>query len=78
MQLYNNQLLKAQDYVLVYMYTTAYKHMHMLMNIIIAMYVPGLKVGRMTWVTWVTFLEGQVGLIRRLNYLDVTRISHVL
>ena len=24
------------------------------------------------------FLEGQVGLIRKLNYLDVTRISHVL
>ena len=22
------------------------------------------------------FLEGQVGLIRKLNYLDVTRISH--
>ena len=45
---------------------------------------PGLKVGRMTqtiWVTWVTFLVGQVGLIRKLNYLDVTRISnrsHVL
>ena len=45
---------------------------------------PGLKVGRMTrtiWVTWVTFLVGQVGLIHKLNYLDVTRIfnrSHVL
>ena len=44
----------------------------------------GLKVGRMTrtiWVTWVTFLVGQVGLIYKLNYLDVTRIfnrSHVL
>ena len=24
------------------------------------------------------FLEGQVGLIRKLNYLDVTWISHVL
>ena len=24
------------------------------------------------------FLEGQVGLIRKLNYLDVNRISHVL
>ena len=24
------------------------------------------------------FLEGQVGLIHKLNYLDVTRISHVL
>ena len=38
---------------------------------------PGLKVGRMTrtmWVTWVTFLMGQVGLIHKLNYLDVTRI----
>ena len=37
----------------------------------------GLKVGRMTrtmWVTWVTFLMGQVGLIHKLNYLDVTRI----
>ena len=37
--------------------------------------------GRMTrtiWVTWVTFLEGQVGFICKLNYLDVTRISHVL
>ena len=43
--------------------------------------VSGLKVGRMTraiWVTWVTFLEGQVGLVRKLNYLDVTWISHVL
>ena len=45
---------------------------------------PGLKVGRMTrniWVTWVTFLVGQVGLICKLNYQDVTRIfnrSHVL
>ena len=45
--------------------------------------VPGLKVGRMTrtiWVTWVTFLVGQLGLIHKLNYLDVTRIfnrSHV-
>ena len=42
---------------------------------------PGLKVGWMTqttWVTWVTFLEGQKGLIHKLNYLDVTRISHVL
>ena len=44
----------------------------------------GLKVGRMTrtiWVTWVTFLVGQVVLIRKLNYLDVTQIfsrSHVL
>ena len=44
----------------------------------------GLKVGQMTqtiWVTWVTFLVGQVGLIHKLNYLDVTRIfnrSHVL
>ena len=44
----------------------------------------GLKVGRMTrtiWVTWVTFLVGQVGLIHKLNYLDVTWIfnrSHVL
>ena len=44
----------------------------------------GLKVGRMTrtiWVTRVTFLMGQVGLIRKLNYLDVTQIlnrSHVL
>ena len=33
---------------------------------------------RTVWVTWVTFLEGQVGFIRKLNYLDVTRISHVL
>ena len=24
------------------------------------------------------FLEGQVGLIHKLSYLDVTRISHVL
>ena len=44
----------------------------------------GLKVGQMTrtiWVTWVTFLVGQAGLICKLNYLDVTRIfirSHVL
>ena len=47
-------------------------------------YTPGLKVGRMTrtiWVTWVNFLVGQVGLIHKLNYLDVTRIfnrSHFL
>ena len=37
--------------------------------------------GQMTWtiwVIWVTFLEGQVGLICKLNYMDVTRISHVL
>ena len=42
---------------------------------------PGLKVGWMTraiWVTWVTFLVGQVGLICKLNCLDVTSISHVL
>ena len=35
----------------------------------------GLKVGQMTWtiwVTWVAFLVGQVGLICKLNYLDVT------
>ena len=44
----------------------------------------GLKVGWMTqtiWVIWVTFLVGQVGLIHKLNYLDVTWIfnrSHVL
>ena len=40
----------------------------------------GLKVSRMTWtiwVTWVTFLEGQVGIMHKLNYLDVTQISHV-
>ena len=40
----------------------------------------GLKVGRMIrtiWVTWVTFLEGQVSLICKLNYLDVTRIYHM-
>ena len=40
-----------------------------------------LKVGQMTrtiWVTWVTFLESQMGLIYKLNYLDVIRISHVL
>ena len=29
------------------------------------------------WVTWVTLI-GQVGLILKLNYLDVTQISHVL
>ena len=41
-------------------------------------YVSGLKEGRMTrtiWGTWVTFLVDQVSLIRKLNYLDVTRIS---
>ena len=40
-------------------------------------YVAGLKVGRMIrtmWVTWVTILMGQVGIIHKLNYLDVTRI----
>ena len=47
-------------------------------------YVAGLKVGQMTQtirVTWVTFLVGQVGIIRKIIYLDVTRIfnrSHVL
>ena len=38
----------------------------------------GLKVGQMTktiWVTWVTFLVGQVGLICKPYYLDVTRIA---
>ena len=42
-------------------------------------YIAGLKVGKITqtvWVTWVTFFEGQVGLIRKLNCLDLTRISH--
>ena len=42
--------------------------------------LPELKVGQMTqtiWVTWVTILEGQVGLIHKLNYLNVTRILHV-
>ena len=29
---------------------------------------------RTIWVTWVTFLVGQVGLICKLNYLDGTRI----
>ena len=35
----------------------------------------------MMWVTWITFLMGQVGLIRKLNYLDATLIfnrSHVV
>ena len=44
--------------------------------IVIVYSYTGLKVGWMTrtmWVTWVTFLMGQVGLIRKLNYLDVTR-----
>ena len=44
-------------------------------KILLAKYMSGLKVGRMTrtiWVIWVTFLEGQVGLICKLNYLDVT------
>ena len=43
--------------------------------------ISGLKVGQMTWtiwVTWVTFLVGQVGLIHKPHYLDVTQISHVL
>ena len=50
---------------------------------VLSKFSTGLKVGRMTrtiWVTWVTFLVGQVGLIHKLNYLDVTRIfnrSHV-
>ena len=37
----------------------------------------GLKVSRVTrtiWVTWVTFFVDQVGLIRKLNLLDVTQI----
>ena len=36
---------------------------------------------RTIWVTWATFLMDQAGLIRKLNYLDVTQIfnrSHVL
>ena len=37
----------------------------------------GLKVGWMIWTIWVTCLEGQVGLIHKINYLDVTQISHV-
>ena len=37
-------------------------------------YAAGLKVGGMTWTIWVTFLVSQVGLIRKLNYLDMTRI----
>ena len=38
---------------------------------------PALEVGQMTWTIWVirvTFLPGQAGLIRKINYLDVTRI----
>ena len=35
---------------------------------------PGLKVGQMTQIIWVTFLGGQVGLIHNLSYLDVTWI----
>ena len=46
---------------------------------IVSAYISGLKVGwRMTRTIRVTFLVGQVGLIHKLNYLDVTRISHVL
>ena len=37
-------------------------------------YIAGLKVGWMTRTMWVTFLMGQVGLIHKLNYLDVTQI----
>ena len=29
----------------------------------------GLKVGRMSWTIWVTFLVGQVGLIHKLPYM---------
>ena len=29
------------------------------------------------WVTWFTFLVGQVGHTRKLNYLDATQTSHV-
>ena len=46
-------------------------------NIYQTMSSTGLKVSRMTqmtWVTWVTVFMGQVGLIRKLNYVDVTRI----
>ena len=38
----------------------------------------GLKVGQMTrtiWITWVTFLVGQVGLICKPYYLDMTQIA---
>ena len=37
--------------------------------IVIVYSYTGLKVGRMTRTMWVTFLMGQVGLIRKLNYL---------
>ena len=36
-------------------------------------YITGLKGGQMTWTIWVAIiLVGQVGLIHKLNYLDVT------
>ena len=44
-------------------------------------YVTGLKVGRMIqtiWVSWVTSLVGQVGLICKINYLDVTWMSYLV
>ena len=46
-------------------------------RLIVQTFTTELKVGQMTrtiWVTWVTFLVGQVGLTCKLNYLDVTQI----
>ena len=42
---------------------------------------PGLKVGRMTqtiWITWVAFLAGLSGLIRKLNDPDVTQAIQLI
>ena len=67
-------------------YLNSYKHVAKYIAIpysysILYIFTSGLKVGWMTqtiWVTWVTFLVGQVGLIRKINYLDVMWISRFL
>ena len=43
-------------------------------------YRSGLKVCWMTWTVWVTYgspLVGQVGLLCKLNHLDVTQIFNI-
>ena len=47
-------------------------------KIITMFHASGLKVGWMTQIIWVTFLVSKAGLIRKLNYLDVTQMSHAL
>ena len=82
---YASQL--PNKYVYFHIYSCIASHIKLLQTFVITtfwrsslQYVvhAGLKVGRTIWVSWVIFLEGQVGLIRKINYLDVIRILHVL